>query len=245
MTGRIFTIISLTAAVAVLLSSCVNMPSSAAGAVQGTGEMVSRDFQTEDFTSIDISGSFTVIYRQDQNISVVVDMQENLFQHLQVLVRGGTLYIDSARQFNTSNANRPRLYINAPALEAIRFSGAIDAAEWDAISIQSFSVSVEGAANIALALEADQLDVSVAGASNIELSGNAAAAGISIEGAGRVSADNLQTRDANVSISGAGGVIIAVSDNLDVSIDGAGSVRYIGSPNVTRSIAGIGTVRHN
>ena len=244
MIRRFFTIIPF---LALVLSGCMTVQIGGIGGdgVRGAGDVVSQSFQTGNFTAVDIRGVYRVFYRQSGEPSVTVEMQENLFEYLQVSVNDGTLLIDSDRDFNTTDANRPRVYIYAPQLTGATFSLAVSASEWDTIYAQSFFINAEGAANINIPLEVETLDINASGAVNLQLSGNAENASINVEGAVNVSANNLQTRNASIVLTGAGNVDIACSDTLDVVLDGVGRVRYTGDPVVNQSIFGLGTVRRN
>jgi len=231
----------------VLLSGCLVIPFDGGGinanAVQGTGERVSRDFTVADFTGIDITGAYVVVYRQSNTNAVTVDMQENLFDYLEVYVRNGVLRINSERPFRTNRNNTPRIYIDAPYLENITFNAAINTENWDAIYTRRLNVSVSGAANAVIPMNVEELDVRIAGAADFELIGVATSATLSISGAGDIDAVNLQTQNTTITIAGAGNADIAVSDTLDVTIAGTGRVRYVGNPQVNRSIAGVGSVQ--
>ena len=221
--------------VVLLLSGCIN-------AVRGSGSMESRDFDVEDFNALNIGGSYEVTWRQGDDIAVTVEMQENLFDFLRVSVQGDTLYIDSSRNFNTSRGNRPQIYIYTPYLEMVSFSGAVSANNWDRIVGESFSISGSGAAEVELELEVETLDIDLSGAGDINLSGSAYSADISASGAADISADDLQTSEATIGLSGAGSVDIAVADHLSVNLSGAGRVRYTGNPTVEQSVSGAGRV---
>ena len=107
--------------------------------VRGTGEMVSRDFEVADFSSLDIRGGYEVIWREGDSVSFTVEMQENLFKYLEVSVEGDTLYVESTRNFITRSRNSPRIYVYSPELEMISFYGAINGSNWDSISGGSFA----------------------------------------------------------------------------------------------------------
>jgi len=54
----------------------------------------------------------------------------------------------------------------------------------------------------------------------------------------------LQTKMAELSVTGAGDARVAVSDALKVSITGAGKVEYIGNPpHLEREITGAASIR--
>ena len=218
-----------------LLGGCIGM-----GGVRGTGEMTSRDFEVEDFSALDISGGYEVTWRQSDNVSVTVEMQENLFDFLRVSVRGDTLRVDSTRNFRTSSGNTPRVYIYTPYLEMVSFSGAIDASDWDTIEGESFSIDGSGAGDISISLDVETLEIDLSGAGDFTLTGSAHTTNINVSGAAEISADDLQTSSTNINLSGAGTVDIAVSDHLSVDISGAGHVRYTGNPTIDQSISGAG-----
>ena len=222
--------------VIIMLVGCMGI----GGGVRGTGPMTSRDFEVEDFNALNIGGAYDVIWQQSDSVSVTVEMQENLFDFLRVSVRQDTLHVDSTRSFHTSSENTPRVYIFTPYLEMVSFSGAVNAENWDTIEGESFTINGSGAANISISLEVETLDIELSGAGDFTLSGNAHTVNIIASGAAEVSADDLQTSNTNIELSGAGHIDIAVSDHLSVDISGAGHVRYTGNPTIDQSISGAG-----
>jgi len=238
---KIFVATTVMAIIVTLFSGCTF---NITGGVEGVGEMVSRSFDVEDFSSIDITGAFEVTWRQDDSRSVAVEAQENLLELLQVEVTTfGTLVISFSENITVRNReNTPRIYINSPHLEIANFGGASDTVNWDKIIADTFSLSASGASNINLDLEVETLNISTDGASDINLGGTAGSAVISVSGAANISAARLQIRDAAVVVSGAADVNIAVSDNVDVTVTGAGTVRYSGDPVVTQDISGAGSL---
>jgi len=229
----------------VIFSGClmVSLDNFPGNAVQGTGPVISRDFTVLDFTGINIDGAYVVVYRHSDTSSVTIQMQENLFDYLNVGVRNDILHIDSNRSFRTARYYTPRIYIYAPYLSLARFGGAASMEDWDEISVDRLSIGVSGAASGKLIVDVNNLSIEAAGAVDFDVYGTASSASISISGAGEIYAANLQTENATVNVTGAGTVDIAVSDTLDITIAGTGTVRYIGNPYVSRSIAGMGSVR--
>jgi len=230
----------LIVAAMVLLGGCANVDAGGGGnIVQGTGPMVSRSFQVDDFAELEVGGgsSFTVIFRQSDNISVTIEMQENLFDFHEVSVRHGSLSVARAtRDRIVYYYYRPRVYINAPFLTAINVNGALHAEDWDAIATQNFSIVSNGFVAISAPLEVDTLELDLSGASELEFWGDAHTVIITKNGAGSIIAGGLQTTEAEINLNGAGEVIIAVSDNLDATLEGVGNIRYIGNPIVTQNI---------
>jgi len=202
--------------------------------VSGRGDMVSRTFDVGGFSDVNIRGVYNVVWTESTSVSVEIVMQENLFQHTDVNVRSGTLYIESNRRFNIQSGYMPRLYISSPSLEAIVAGGGVGADGWSRVSGQSFMMDIEGGANINIELDVESLEILVQGGATINLGGYATSATVTINGGTIVDASELQTVSATVTLNGAGSIDIAVSDYLNATIDGVGNIRYIGEPEVTR-----------
>jgi len=214
-------IVLILAGLTMFLGGCV----SGGNNVRGTGDVVTRIMDVEDFSAIDISGSYIVVYRQAQTTALTVVMQENLFDYLQVETRGDTLQIGSRRGFDTSTANRPRLYIYAPNLTAASFSGAANATDWDTLEGEGFSLNISGAGNVGIGLDVEQLDISVSGAGDITLWGSADDININGSGALTISASDLEISGGRVDISGAGNVTLSSLTNVEVNTSGVARVR--------------------
>jgi len=232
-----FTTVVLLVFATVLLASCNSAN------VSGRGDMVSRTFDVSEFSDVNIHGVYQVVWTESSSVSVEIVMQENLFQHVDVNVRGNTLYIESNRNFNVQSGYMPRLYINSPSLEGFAAEGAANADGWSSVSGQSFMLSIEGGASVNIELDVDWLEILVQGGATINLSGYATSASVTINGAAIVDASELQTVSTTAVLSGAGSIDIAVSDYLNATIEGVGNIRYIGEPEVTQSVSGIGSVR--
>jgi len=230
--------------------------------VRGTGEMVTRDIEVTAFTGIRISGSHSVKFSYADEVSLTVIMQENLFDHLLIDVENGELYVRSRRSFITTAVNRPRLYIAAPSLTAIRLSGSTEIVSSDVIQADNFSIRTSGSASITLMLEiaqvleletsgssdidldvqAERINIQSSGSSKFALNGSANVIDWHTSGAARIDAFELQTKTATVRVSGSANVDVAVVHALTVNISGSGRVRYIGTPHVTQSVSGSGSV---
>jgi len=221
-------------AIVMLLGGCGSVGHAA------TGPVVSRSFDVGDFTGVSIGGSREVIFRQRENSLVTIEMQESLFDILQVYVRGGTLHVYT--DGSVFNPGRQRVYIYAPQLEAASISGSARATDWDIISVENFSLTASGSTNVSIALDVQSLNVTASGSSSVELSGSADTVDITRSGSGTISAFGLQTRNATVGRSGSSNVNISVSDNLDATSSGSGRLQYRGNPSVAQTVSGSSSV---
>lgn len=115
----------------------------------------------------------------------------------------------------------------------------------DGTGMREVDLSVKGAVNCTMKdLDADDVSVDLSGAGNISMSGAADSLEVDVSGAAKIDAEALTVREADVSISGAGSMVLTVTDALDAGISGTGSVRYYGDPqNVNARVSGAGSVK--
>ena len=210
--------------------------------VQGTGAMVERDFDISNFNRLELRGGFYVVFNYSDTYSVLVSMQENLFEHLEVSVANGSLLVETTETIRTTAGNTPVVYIQAPHLSYLAFFGAVSTRDWDNLEADSLTISSAGAASINLSLDVGLLFVSVEGAASLELSGYADLAEVSAAGAVDFDAFELVVRDMRLQAAGASNANVHVTEYLNVEIDGVGVVNFRGNPTITRSISGLGSI---
>ncbi|MBX7198161.1 MAG: DUF2807 domain-containing protein [Rhodospirillaceae bacterium] len=105
-------------------------------------------------------------------------------------------------------------------------------------------VGVSGAAEVnARNIDGAGVEFSVSGAAKIRANGKADRLTVNISGAGDADLDQLEVKDAVVSIAGVGKAQVNPTNTLNATIAGAGEIRYEGEPKVVSSISGAGSVR--
>jgi len=210
--------------------------------VQGTGVLETFTYTVDEFRYVKIAGSFEVVYEQGDTHSVTVQMQENLYRHVDVNTRGSTLEIRSRRRVHIGGTQSPIITITAPEITEMDFSGAVTLNDSDTFEGESLSITLSGAGDIDIHTELESLEVSISGAGSLTLAGNADSANLNLSGAGSIDGLELWTREADVRISGAGSGSISCIELLTINISGAGSFSYRGDPEVSSNISGVGTL---
>ena len=133
--------------------------------------------------------------------------------------------VRSTGNIYTTSANRPRMYVYAPYITAVDFSGAVSATDWDTIEGQSFTVDASGAVTLNIDVNVERLDIDVSGAATMDFSGSADTINLDGSGAITIRAGNLQIDGGSVNVSGAGSVVLSTLENVNVRTSGVASVR--------------------
>src|SRR5438132_12792907 len=191
------------------------------GGIRGNGHVVSEQRNVDAFVNVETGRAF----REEWNAgapSASITVDENLLQYVEMEVRDKVLHVRTARSVRPTHSIK--LELNSTALEGASFSGAsrLNARQ---LSGPKFYLETTGASNVTLDGAVDELVANMTGASDLR-------------------AESLQTKTAELSVTGAGDARVTVSDTLKVSITGAGKVEYIGNPpHIEREITGAGSIR--
>ena len=191
------------------------------GGIRGNGHLVTEQQNVDPFVNIETGGAFRVEWHSGApSASITVD--KNLMQYVEMEVRDRVLHVRTTRSVRPTHSIK--LDLTSSALEGASFSGASRLIAHQ-LSGAKFYLETTGASNVILDGAVDELVANLTGASDLR-------------------AESLQTKVAEVSVTGAGDARLAVSDTLKVSITGAGKVEYIGNPaHLEREITGAGSIR--
>jgi hypothetical protein len=190
--------------------------------INGSGNVTTENRPVGKFTAIRLSGIGHLVIERAEAESLSVTVDDNLVPLFTSEVRDGALYLSVVRGKRPSRAATYKVAVSDLREVHVSGSGSIEAAKLDSAVL---SLSISGAASAKAAGRADSLTVS-------------------ISGAGSLNAAGLKARRATVVVSGAGGVTVNASDELDASVSGAGGIRYVGSPKLTSRVSGVGSIRY-
>jgi hypothetical protein len=220
--------------------------------VRGSGDVIVDDREVRDFEKIQISGVGRVVITQGDSESLSVETDDNLLEYIETDVKGDTLEIGFSKDTSFGVGGGRKVLeptegftfrISVVDLTRISLAGAAKV-EVDKLKTDQLDIQLSGAGDISVDdLNGDQLDVQISGAGDVDLAGKVGEQVIVLEGLGRYQAYDLESQNATVSISGAGGANLWVNETLEVTISGAGDVKYYGSPEVTPEISGVGRIQ--
>lgn len=220
------------------------------GTFPGSGsDPVAEQRALPPFRQVTVTGFAEVTLIQGAAESITVEAPAKQLRRVRTGVRNGTLTIanDQSRRWWSGffrGGTRPaRVTVTYRELEAINASGAVRVRA-DGLRTDRLTVSASGATSLRISdLDTKELSVGGSGAMKVELTGRAVAQRVVISGAGDYRAADLASDDAQITVSGAGRVLVKVEKTLRIGLSGAGSVEYVGNPKVTQEISGAGRVK--
>lgn len=190
--------------------------------IKGSGDLETRSFDVDDVDAIELNGALDINVSFGDRQSVEVTLDDNLFDNLELDVRGSTLTVDWEE--DCKSHRKSRIDVVLKRLEEIELSGAGDV-RIDDFRGERFEFTLNGAGDLDMNGRVDELD-------------------ISISGAGDVDTRDLEARDVSVRISGAGDADVRATESIRAAISGVGDIKYHGDPqDVSKSVSGIGRIR--
>jgi len=198
--------------------------------VYGEGPVIENSVDTEHFTGIRVSSGIDVFLRQDENMGVVVEADENLHEYIRLDVRNGILIIDT--EVNIRKAKSKKVYVRLPELREIQISSAGNVEGQGIFTCHRLDISVSSAGDLSLEVEADEIRVSLSSAGDVRLSGKADSLEARLSSAGNLDALRLEVEKADVSVSSSGNARIFVTRELNARSSSSGDIFYLGDPEI-------------
>ena len=197
--------------------------------VKGSGHVITENRSASGFNSIDVSGAIDVYVRQDSATSVKVEADDNILEYIEVHTEGSRLEIYTQNNIRLRPSNKIKVYISNPEYKEIQVSGASSVRCENEITSDVLDVSLSGASEGRLELNAPKISVNVTGASNASIKGKTKDFEGSASGASEIRGFDLLSENADVDASGASNIEIYASVRIDGQSSGASSVNYKGN----------------
>jgi predicted small secreted protein len=249
MKKKIFLFPAVIVSVCLITSSCsLAAVRGVGGDIPGSGNIVTETREPGAFSSISIEYPGAVVtIRQGNRETVELEADDNLLPQLSTEVVSGTLTIKNVETNwkTTVNPSKPvNLTITVKDLTAIILSAPVGDLRVNDLQADTFQLVVSGGAQVRLnGIQVHLLDGVLSGAGDIQASGTADEIKLVLSGLGNFNAADLQSKRADIELSGMGGATVRVEEELAATITGAGSIQYYGHPHMEQSVNGAGSVK--
>lgn len=203
--------------------------------VDGNGLLVTRDFNVTGFDKINIILPADITYMVSDNYSCQVTLDENLFEYIDIHIKGDDLVLGYDTEKVPSIQFKPtefRIELSAPTIKEISIVGSGNLCFITPFETQQMEISTAGSGGVAFSKTATihELKMSIAGSGKLmckELIADHA--DLSIAGSGDVFIESGKVTSADVSIAGSGTVETrCLLESMDYNITGSGTIKYLG-----------------
>lgn len=208
------------------------------GCLNADGPLVSQNLAMESFNGIKNETSVEVFIRQGDEQEVIVEGKEDAIEELELDVDNGVWEIEFDRCVR--DLDNMQIFITLPELRRVYSSGSGDIMGENLFVTEDIDFKLSGSGDVRIEAEADDIDARISGSGDLIIDGLSDEAVYRLSGSGDVQAFGMQSRTADINISGSGGTEVNVVEFLKVRISGSGDVRFIGSPEIDVNITGSG-----
>jgi len=204
----------------------------------GSGKIVSEERSVDDFDSIYVRGEGTVYLTQGDEVSVVVETDNNLVRRVYTEVKGRTLELRYASGLLGTHLRPTQGYIyhiTVVDLENVTIEGSAEVFA-DGVVSEQLGLDVTGSGQVDIDdLSADEVQADITGNGKIKLSGEADTQRVVVTGDGIFDGRDLEGKYVNVNTKGSSTVTIWATAELNISVVGDGKVQYYGDvkPNIS------------
>lgn len=220
-----FSVMLVLASMAISLQACVFD----VNAIRGDGNITTEKMDLSSFDGLHVSGMFEVFLVEGNSPHISIETDENLQEYVIAEVRNNILTL-RMKENNRYDPTRLDVYVTTNSLSELKLSGATSVSSDHTLSAANLTISISGAGDMNLKVDAERLKTHVSGAGNVRISGNAQDHQIRISGVASINCLNLETLDTDVSISGAGSAKVNATQKINASVSGVGSIEYSGNP---------------
>jgi hypothetical protein len=210
----------------------------------GKGPAVTVIYSVPAFHSVRLAIDGNVHLTQGNVQKLEISAQQNILDKLSLEVVNGKLVIGFDNNCGSINYQTLEIYITIPEVKEIGISGSGNIVTSNTIQSNNLSFDISGSGNVTAAVQTTSVSSNISGSGNINMSGIASIVKFTVSGSGNLRGYQLETLDADITVSGSGDVETTVENNLNVTVSGSGSVRYKGHPAVNSSISGSGSITH-
>ena len=196
--------------------------------VYGNGKVVSKDRTPGQASGIRVSTGIDVYLTQGNNLKLVVEADENLHEYIITEVKNGVLYVYA--DANIRDAEMKRVYVTLKEINSVGTSSAGDVIGETPVETDDLRLSASSAGDIKLEVYANNIDANISSSGDVTLNGEADVLEADLSSAGDLNAYNLRVKEADISVSSAGGADIFVTEKLTARASSAGEINYKGDP---------------
>lgn len=229
-----------TLVLAAIIPAAAGLNSCGMNCMNGNGVEATENRDLDEFSAIDLGGSYKLVLTRDSLQSLRISADENLMPHIKTEVRNNRLRVYSEDNI----CDEVVIVISMKELKELEASGAVEVEMTNRFVTDEFNLEVSGAVEADLNVEAQKIRTELSGAGEIEYEGKAGDHRVSISGAGELRAENLVVNRYDLDLSGAAECSVHVLEELNVEGSGASSVVYRGNPSkINQDLSGAGSIR--
>lgn len=203
------------------------------GAMDDSGDTQRLDFKN--FDEVEATFRFDLEIIQSNEYSVVVKGPAKKMQNFEARQSGDKVFFDfderNWRWFDNENDPRIKIYITTPDLSDLDLSGACTA-KVRGFEQDQVTISLSGASEANMSVDAERLVAKLGGASNLKIYGEGREMDVNLTGASSIEAYDYAVDYAEVRAQGASNAEVYINKEITGKATGLSTIKYRGPGNI-------------
>lgn len=196
----------------------------------------------EPFTQIEASRGLDVEVTQSDILSIVVEADENLLDHIETKISNGTLKITSDKNIKRAKSKKIKISVSNP--EKVRASSAAEIEFKNTVIIPSITLKSSSGGEINATVEAENIIGESSSGGEISIEGKALFLEVSASSGGEIDAKDLLANEITASASSGGTVKVRPILSLDGKASSGGTINYYNEPkSVIKKVSSGGSIK--
>lgn len=208
------------------------------------GTIEKKEFNIEDYSSIETLGSADVYYEQSPIAPpyLRVETDEDKIELINIEVKKGVLSIKLDK--SVKNLRVLKIYTNSKSLSKVLLTGSGNIKLQGEIKTDKLDITLQGSGDInALNVNSQQINVLVKGSGDVVIKGKTKNLSVKVQGSGDFDGKALEAQDVDCIVQGSGDAVVNASSSLNARVQGSGDIKYLGAATkITKSINGSGDI---
>lgn len=197
--------------------------------IEGSGNIITKDFPVQAFDEIHSGGVFNVILTQGDKEQVKIEGDDNLMDIFDVRNEGSKLILKMKKETNFNSKKGIKIYVTFRKLKHMELSMVGNVSAGKNLSFDNLTINHQGVGTVTLDLTAQTLNVDSKGVGSMKLSGKAESAVVKNKGVGSFEAADLVVQKMNIENIGVGSAVVNAEKELTVKDSFIGKVRNKGA----------------
>lgn len=197
--------------------------------IEGSGNIVTKEFNVSPFTEIDVKGVFSVLLTQGSKEGVKIEADDNLQSLFEVKNSGSTLVISMKDNANFNSKKKLKVYISFKKLKSMDLKTVGDISSENDLNFDDLKISSKSVGSIDLKMTAQNIAVDNKSVGSVKLNGKADYAVIRNKGVGSVQAASFLVQKMDIENTGVGSAEVNAAKEIVVKDSFLGKVTNKGA----------------
>lgn len=202
--------------------------------VEGSGNVVTKEFSVQSFDHLNVSGVFSVLLSQGNKEEVKIEADDNLHAYFEVKNEGSKLTVTMKKDVNISTKKKMKVYITFKKLKEMDLKTVGDISSDKTLSFENLKIDNKSVGAVDLKLNAATVEINNKSVGDVKLSGKADNVTIKNKSVGSIKAADFAVQKMDIDNDGVGSAEVNAEKEIKVKDSFLGKVTNKGAATIKR-----------